>query len=289
MKRISILLLLQTAAIMGGPLMTGSVTLGGVHVTYKSVLEPNTPGIARSGSGTLTENNVAKRHFCDIAARRCFGYDLRAEALDGGNYRLTFSPLTISPQKMAEIFDEVRDWTIVPFAQKTVVQTMRGGETIALDLFVNPTTGQKIVDYLTVAGGAKRVFTATGNARDFSLDDISLELSKPRLSINGKLTHQAEVTISGPSMCIYLAGRGRFIFSLAPHPELGFQKAGEIRGSTMKWRWSADEFVVNTDSQIAPGDAAYNLYVFNNPAFRIKGNDEFVMSSGGTLEYLVRH
>ena len=105
---------------------------------------------------------------------------------------------------------------------------MRGGETVALDLFVNPTTGQKIVDYLTVEGGAKRVFTSTGNARDFSLDDISLELSKPRLSINGKLAQQAEVTISGPSMCIYLAGRGRFIFSLAPHPELGFQKAAKF-------------------------------------------------------------
>jgi hypothetical protein len=291
MRQISIVLFLQAVSMAGAQLMSGSITLGGVHVTYKSRLEPDTPGVVRSGSGTLTENSVAKRHFCDFEDRKCFGYDLRAEMLEGGSYRLTFSPLTISPEKMAEIFKEVKDWTIVPFAQKTVIETVRGGETVALDLFVNPSTGQKIVDYLTVQNRNDRELTATGNTRDFTLDDIWLELSGPRLTINGKAfeaTQHMDSTISGPSMWVYIARRGRFLFSLVPHSELGFQKAGEIRGSTMKWRWLDDEFLIDTERRIAPGDAAFNLYVFHDPAFRIKGNDDFVMGSGGKLENLVR-
>ena len=57
------------------------------------------------------------------------------------------------------------------------------------------------------------------------------------------------------------------------HPrfrDLGMLKAGEIRGSTMTWRWGNDEFSLNTDKRIGPGGGAYNLYVAHDVSFRPK-------------------
>jgi hypothetical protein len=39
------------------------------------------------------------------------------------------------------------------------------------------------------------------------------------------------------------------------------KKAGEIRGSTLTWRWGSDEFVLNTDKRIAPGGGALETLV----------------------------
>jgi len=40
--------------------------------------------------------------------QKYFGYDLVMEPLSGGQYRFTFSPLSLTPQKMEEIFDSVK-------------------------------------------------------------------------------------------------------------------------------------------------------------------------------------
>jgi hypothetical protein len=67
------------------------------------------------------------------------------------------------------------------------------------------------------------------------------------------------------------------------------QKAGEVRGSTLTWRWGGDEFSLNADKRIAPGGGAYNVYVFNDASYRPKGDDTFRMGAGRASETLVRH
>jgi hypothetical protein len=283
-------LLLATAG--WAQLLTGSASTNGVSFRFETRLEPPAPGISKVGGGTLTEKNIAKRHVCDFEQRTYFGYDITASPLADGRYQFTISPLTITPGKMTEIFEAVKDWRLLPLPQQPATQILRAGETIALDLFVNPSTGQKITDYITVQGASGRVFSASGPARDFTIEDGSLNLSAPRLSINGnpsEATAGGRGGISGSPLWIYIAGHGRFVFSLLPRPDLGFQKAGEIRGSTMTWRWGRDEFSLNSEKRIAPGEGAYNLYVFNNPGYRPSRSDgPFVMGAGGKLESLVR-
>ena len=293
MKRISALLIVQFTGIAWGQLASGIASSNGASVSYETRLEPPTPGISRSGGGTLTQNNVIKRHLCDFAQKKYFGYDLTLEKLNDGRYRLGFSPLSITPQKMAEIFPEVAGWSLLPLPQSLVTQILLPGDTLALDLFVNPSTGQKIVEYIKVQGGHGRTLTASGPAKDFSAEDGWLEISSPRLKINGNpdaATTDYRSRVAGSPVWMYLMGRGRFIFSLAPRRDLGFQKAGEVRGSTLTWRWGNDEYSVNPDKRIAPGDGAYTVYVFNDLNYRPKEDPDaaFVLGSGGTLESLLK-
>jgi hypothetical protein len=295
MRRISFLLSFCFTGVVWAQLMTGNGHVSGVSYSYETRLEPPEPKISKIGGGTLTTDNVVKRHLCDFIQKKCFGYDLKMEALSDGRYVLEFSPLTITPEKMAEIFDNVGGWTLLPMPQRPATQILNAGDTVALDLFVNPSTGQKIVDYLTVQGGHGRRLSASGSAHDFSVEEGWLEISSPRLTINGKLLDATALNrgaVGGSSVWIYISGRGRFIFSLSPRSDLGLQKAGEVRGSTLTWRWGGDEFSLNADKRIAPGGGAYNVYVFNDASYRPKGEDSntsFRLGAGGALETLVRH
>ena len=273
MKRISLFLFLSLPGGAWAQLMSGSAGMSGISFSYETRLEPPTPAIGKNGGGVLVVNNtIAHRHFCDFSSKKCFGYGLAMESLGGGQYRFTFSPLSITPQKMEEIFNSVKGWSILPLPRNPVTQVLNAGDTVALDLFVNPQTGQKIVDYIRVQGGQGRLIDAPGPTKDFSVEDASLLISEPRLSINGKLLDwKAEYGAGSSSLVsIDVPDRGRFTFSLVPRTDLGMFKAGEIRGSTMTWRWGNDEFSLNTDKRIAPGGGAYNLYVGHDVSFRSK-------------------
>ncbi|MCC6538787.1 MAG: hypothetical protein IT162_14630 [Bryobacterales bacterium] len=280
----SLLLALAAAAAAqqsgGTKLGSGNFTDGNVHVSWETRLEPGSPPILKHGSGTLTENRVAKRHVVNFDSRTYFGYDLRAEALADGRVRLHFAPLSLSPEKMGEIFKQVTTWTPLPRPAAPGVVELHGGETVALDLFVNPSTGQKVTDYITVAPGKLPPETITGVARDFTIDDVSIELATPEVRANGAAIAESRGTVIGPVVWLDLPGHGRFAFALAPRPDLGAQRLGEIRGSRMSWRHAGNEYVVTVSTRIVPGRRAYNLYVL--PVNR--NVKEFVMMAGPKLD-----
>lgn len=290
MRRISLLLIFQFTGIVWGQLATGSASANGVGFSYETRLEPPTPPIAKFGGGILTDKKVIKRHLCDFERKTYFGYDVTMEPLGDYTYRFAFSPLTITPEKMSEIFPKVGNWTLLPLPRYPATQVLRGGDILALDLFVNPATGQKIVDYLKIQGDQGRALTATGPARDFSVNEAIFVISSPEISINGKPAEKSRGTVTGTPVWIYLPSYGRFIFSLVPRADLGLQKAGEVRGSTMTWRWGNNDFALNADDRIAPGAGAYALYVWNNQRVdtRITDTAHFAMGTGGSLESLVR-
>jgi hypothetical protein len=147
---------------------------------------------------------------------------------------------------------------------------------------VNNATNQRVVDYVTVQEPTRRFrgwdsvpdrqFSfAPGPSRDFRADDVELSIQAPRLSINGKLDETTTGrfdSVSGSVVWIYVAKRGRFLLSLAPHPELGFRKAGEVRGSSLSFVAGGETFTLNTDGRIAPGQAAFSLYVLHDPDWK---------------------
>lgn len=253
MKLASFLLIAMSA--LADSLTTVS---NGVRVNYEARLEPDTPPISKQGGGVLTENNVIKRHLCNFENNTYFGYDLAVEPIGDKRYRLRFSPLSITPQQMSGIFKQVSNWTLLPLPGGAVTLEAKAGETVALDLFVNPSTSQKITDYLTVGGEEK---PPAGAAIDFALSEVNIELSHPEVSADGKRVDSWPGGISGPSVWIDIPGYGRFVFSLAPRPDLGIQKAGEIRGKKMTWRLAGHEYAIQTNKPIASGSRPYNLYV----------------------------
>jgi hypothetical protein len=61
-----------------------------------------------------------------------------------------------------------------------------------------------------------------------------------------------------------LPHRGRFILSLAPRSELGFSKAGEVRGGVITFTVGKDAFTLESPTMIVSGNAPYIVYVLHD-------------------------
>jgi hypothetical protein len=255
---------------------SGGADSHGVWENYETRLEPSSPPIHKYGGGVLTTKNIIKRHLCNFDNNTYFGYDLSVEPISDNRYRMVFGPLTMPPHQMTELFKEVPSWVPLALPGGPATMEVRAGETVALDLFVNPSTGQKVTDYLTIKGNDRQEVKVTGEARDFSPEDATIAIMSPRVTVDGKELLSSQGGISGQAVWIDVPGHGRFVFSLAARPDLGMQKAGEIRGSTLAWHSNGHDYAIATDGPIASGSRAYNVYVFYVP----RNVEHFGMSAG---------
>jgi hypothetical protein len=287
---------------------------------WETRLEPGTPplefGRTLTGGTTSssTEPYTVYRVVGDRSRHVYFGYQARVDVLAEPNtYQITFSP--VDPQFALGLLSvgegKPVDWTQLstPGWGTASPQTIHLGDVIAMDLLRNPTTGQRIVDYVTVQEPARspvvtfgnvndppREFAfATGEPRDFRQDDGELHIRAARVSVNGKLdpsTAGSKIDVSGVVVWFYLPNRGRFLLSLTPHPDLGFRKAGEVRGSTLSFTVGSEAFMLVAGGAIAPTQAAFNLYVLQDPTWKPDypnaNLSAFIMGAADRAEALVR-
>jgi polysaccharide export outer membrane protein len=130
-------------------LMNGSAVQNGVAFSYETRLEPPAPPFAGGFvGGAVTDGEGVHRYLAYNSLHKFFGYDLQVSYEEPTHsYRVTLRPLSIDPARV-ELPDPA-SWTVVPMPTYPSPQNVHGGDRIALDLFVNPATGQKIVDYLS--------------------------------------------------------------------------------------------------------------------------------------------
>jgi len=288
----------------------GSVSQDSFGFYWETRLEPPSPKLPETFESRTVDSNgaIIRRFLLDHSARTYFGYEATVVVLkDPNTFSIAFKSLVMTAELAQLVLRESPSgWMALPAPQFPPAQTIHGGDILALNLLTNGATSQRIVDYVTVQEPARkfsgfdirpdRTFTyATGAARDFRADDVELQLQSPRLVINGKLEESSTDhfgTSSGSVVWFYAPGRGRFILSLAPHPQLGFRKAGEVRGTSLSFTLGNDTFVVNCGSRIAPGQAAFNLYVLHDPAWRpdyaFADLSKFIMGGADRAEELVR-
>jgi hypothetical protein len=130
-----------------------SASLGAVldvTVTLESKTEPPQPDVlrARSGAAFLGRGRPQgiSRFIADTKTHEYTGYDMRLEPVNPGQYRVTFGPLTLSPNEMGLAEPAAWHSALAPvFPPPQVVTT---ADTIIVDVMENPGTGQKIVDYV---------------------------------------------------------------------------------------------------------------------------------------------
>jgi len=264
-------------------LLGGSAGGSKYQFFYDTLLEPSFPEVGNLGGGTIGGEGTIHRLMWDRRQHVYFGYDVSIEALAEPNtYRMSFGELTLSAKDTYVLGGDPSSWTSLPAPDwgGPAVRTVRAGDVLALDLLTNNTTGQKIVDYVTVQGPTAKpaadpwhadFIYETGTPRDFRADDAALEIRLPRLGVNGDLGSSASNTgdvVYGAAVWFYLPMRGRFILSLTPHPELGFRSAGEVRGSSLTFTAGNDTFNLVAGGRIAPGSGPFNLYVLNDPTWR---------------------
>lgn len=279
MRAISLLLCACSSALWAQTIMGGSGSKPGVRFRYETRIEPESPGqkLTGFGAGGIVVASNFHRYMLDTDSKKYFGYDLSIDPEPGGMFRVTFQPLSLSPAKL-EL--NPAEWNQIPLPPMPAPQIVRNRDVIALDLFVHPATGQKIVDYLFIQDDRPGLRLPSGPPRDYTVDDVPIMLSKMRLSVNGKQIEQWDGSMSGAAVFFYLPGRGRQVFSLAPNAELGFHRAGEVRGSSLTIAWGGDTYQIECDGPIAPGGGVFHLYVYPDPSWRPRRNaGEFLLGA----------
>ena len=265
----------------------GFVQMQGLIFSWETQLNPPTPPLA-DGSffSTFDETlpNQVHRMLMDRVKRVYFGYTVVVEPLSGRMFRLTFYPLTLTVQLRQRLGDDAAAWKPLPSTKFPAPQTIRSGEVLELNLLSNDNWGQRLTEFMTVHEASPRegffsrldtnsreFSSAVGAPRDFAVGDVVLRLRDPRLSINGRFEESSARTLgeeSGGVVWIYIPTRGRFLFSVIPNPKQGFSRAGEIRGSSLRFTVGGNTYSVNGGAGIAPGIDAYNLYVLHQPEWR---------------------
>jgi hypothetical protein len=231
------------------------------------MLEPPRPGGSdlHIGGGGIDDATTNHRILIENHQKKYFGYDLHVDPL-GGGFSITFKPLTISAENL-RMFKIDASWKQIPLPSYPNVIQVNDGETIALDLMINPSTGQKIVEYVTVNAPSKAPTAVP--ARDLKIEDIQMSLYSPRLRINGKVWDwnggDAHGEAGGSVLWIYIPERGRFLLSFAPRS--GYRKMGETRATKMKFTWNGEEYELESQAKILPSEGVWNLYVNQDASY----------------------
>jgi hypothetical protein len=269
-----------------GSLTVGNAAWGGLVVRFLAKVEPSKGGPERLSGGVMPIADGTHRIINDAAHKRQLGYDLHGVLLgDGQTLRITLGPLTSAVQLE-------RGWTLIAPPNFPVVPVMHVGDTAAIDLLINPATGQKVVEYLSLEhADLDPARIAKTPARDFGIDDVELFLDRPRVWLNGKLlpsTADSSGGIRAHALWLFLPGEGTFVVSLQPEPGHGFQKAGMLQGSTMTFQRGAAQYRVECASPIAPGSGIYNLYLHYEPEAPNTHASGFMIGGADKGAWLVR-
>jgi hypothetical protein len=260
---------------------------GLVRIVLQNRIEPSSP--AYPGKTPQPGLSVASarwfhRYFADTTQKQYFGYDFFLEQAGTEALRITFQPLSWTPKQV----DDPGSWSTPILPSYPAPQIVNNGHIVALDVMFNPATGQKIVDYLVVECNAGN--GASSRSRDFSVADAGLRIVAPRLTVDGKSIEMGRGAGSDVvayrdfalgivgigefegfpgNPWVYLAGHGRFVFSLTPRE--GYQKVGEVRGSSLSFSIGGNKYVLTCRDKIASGSNTYNVYILHDPAYSPKG------------------
>jgi hypothetical protein len=286
--RFALLLLASSFAVaQESSVSVGSPQWGGLIVRFAAKVEPAANGPDRLLGGVMPFPGGTHRVVSDAAHKRQFGYDLSAMLLpDGKTLQLTLAPLQRGPNS----FEVQPGWTLDTLQKLPAIPALRSGDTAAFDLLVNPGTGQKVVEYLSVEhADLDPARIAKTPPRDFAIDDVELLLDRPRVWINGKFveaTADSSGGIRAHAVWLYLPGEGTFAITL--FPEAGFHKAGMLQGQTITFRNGASEYRVECAAPIAPGSGIFNLYMHYEPGAGNRRLTEFSIGGADKSAWLVR-
>lgn len=304
----------------------------GVALLFTSETEPAGAGQQAVGMIQMVggNKNLFHRAFIDKAGGMYFGYDVEVEAVLGTNqYKLVFKPLSITPKipptpprrlprasgtggnadlkannrQAAELIA----LTLPSYPEPQIVQI---GDTVSLDLLVNPQTGVKIIDLIKIydstnnpllpfSNGSGAAAGTGGNrpAADFSADATGFKVTSSILKINGQSVNDdrngSRLGVTGTLIWFYTPERGRFILSLLPRAGYNFQKTGTIQGNKIAFSMDGNDYEwISQNPIVAGGSGNWNLWVLHDPNYRSEfppsPSTPYVVGAAGDIERLIK-
>jgi hypothetical protein len=272
-------IVLLAAATPASGVTASAAAWKGLEIVFVSKMEP--PGTELPG-GVFVKSDIVLHSISDNLHQRAFCYDIALDPSADANsaqIRIERCPADSRVHGGA-------GWKFLELPKYPVIPGVKVGDTVALDLLVNPGTGQKIVDYLTLR--RRGDMDLTRQPSDFQVSDADLRLFDPQVVVDGKPQWSIEGGgFAGPVVWLSVNGRGRFILSLLPNERLGFRKAGVVSRDGLLIHDDAIEIHVKCSREIAPGGGAFNLYVLHEPDWRAKDTAVGRMGSADKPEYII--
>lgn len=228
-----------------------------------------------------------------------FGYDLVVEPVaTSKQFRVFVRPLSAEFQQRLRTRNSFMqrplklNASIKTLPRSTDAQIIEDGDAFALDLLVNPQTGDKIVDTVKVSYERSNLTDETDPAieltvppQDFTLANVEMSVKDYQLMINGELVGGGKPSrgCQGALIWFNVPGRGRYIFSLIPHAGYEFRKTAMIKENRISFEDGKDRFEWISSAPIIGSGGAWNLWVLYDPG-DIPLSDSYTTTqvSGGT-------
>lgn len=258
----------------------------GPKIIFTSETDP--PGTKRkvlASIQTTDEKNLFSRVFIDTERNVYFGYDLVVEPdVKEKQFKLTFKSLSVPAERISMSGNASRNskLTAMSLPKYPEPQIVQEGDTLALDVLVNPQTGVKIVDLIKVVPANSplpQTLSASGTsssgngsprpAKDFTIDAVELKISSSKLLVNGQSiigqSENSRLGITGALIWFYLPQRGRFILSLTPREGYNFQRVGTVQGNKIRFSISGNQYEwISSSPVVTSGDETWNLWVLQD-------------------------
>ncbi|MDR3698699.1 MAG: hypothetical protein P4L56_03630 [Candidatus Sulfopaludibacter sp.] len=263
---------------------------------------PALPFIPASTSRTVyraqaSGYSATHRYFRDETGLTYVGYDLLVEEQpQPDTFRITFLELGLGPVDFVMTPYAAASpaaWKKLATPPLPEPRLVHVGDKVEVPVWIDAKTGQKLVDIVEVqqsppamrtqviansgmgvmraptmvARAMPTVPTVEGTAREFRAEDAEMRLVQPRVTVNGApevSAIRAGNVAMGTLVWFYLPNHGRYILSLVPRPDLGFSKAGEVRGGAIQFKMEDETFLLEAYQPIAPGSAPYVLYAMHD-------------------------
>jgi hypothetical protein len=271
----------------------------GGFVAFKS----EAAGTGKSGTAEIVEtlqggfrsqalvgnDRVIHRVLMDQSGKYIFGYDLLIQSLAASKkFNITVKPLD---KKIEDGLLAGQSTRIATLPKSAKPQIMDDGDSFALDLLVNQSTGVKIIDFVKVSFERSKLWNSNPSSlppRDFTLDAVALRLVDFRLLIDGNIVSAGKpgTEFSGALLWCYVEGQGRFIFSLVPRDGYPFQKNAIISDNKIEFMLKGRRYEWLSSSSILPGGGSWNVWVLHDPKYVPFGQRENREKSPNKLEKL---
>ena len=221
----------------------------------------------------LGADNTVHRVLLDREGNLVFAYDLRVEPHAAAR-RFTVTAAPVAPEFEAQLLRARRAvapaqaTTNVPtLARAAGPQTLDDGDSVSLDLLVNPRTGVRVADVFKVSFDRARLWQAA--PRDFTADSAQLAVRDHTLLAGGRVVAggRAARGVQGALVWFYVPGRGRFILSLVPRDGYDFRKIALIEGNRISFEFKGEPYEWVSGAAVVGGGGTWHAWVLHDPDY----------------------
>lgn len=253
-------------------------------------------------SGSFKPNDISsiKRTYTNDVEKIMFSYGMDIKPNDDKTFTVTFkaekgSHVQYEDDKTKEKYDN-KDYVNKNLPNYPSNIVVNDGDTIVLDILENPKTGGKIQDLIKITRENRsfdNYFSELEEAKDFTIEDVKLQLANYKLYLNGKLIKRPK-DFSGISRFFGMEFNQydkALVLSAIPVTGYDFKRVGVIDGNKMLFTYNGDKFEIVSSTPIIGFGKKWNLWMLNPPRaykdYKIPEIIGFITNSSNKIEDFV--